>query len=139
MLFLPKRHRPTAMSKTVNAAERSSVRIQFCYALKRLPARGSISATARASRGAILIPEGKAFAAGTFGLALAASPGEVLMNRRGEDREHWSQVAEEWVAWARKPNHDAFGPIGLRWPHSLVVRTARRWTWVAERGASRVS
>jgi SAM-dependent methyltransferase len=30
------------------------------------------------------------------------------MNRRGEDRKHWSQVAEEWVAWARKPNHDAF-------------------------------
>ena len=30
------------------------------------------------------------------------------MNRAGEDRKHWSQVAEEWVAWARKPNHDAF-------------------------------
>lgn len=30
------------------------------------------------------------------------------MNRRGEDRNHWSQAAEEWVAWARKPNHDAF-------------------------------
>jgi SAM-dependent methyltransferase len=25
-----------------------------------------------------------------------------------KDYEHWSQVAEEWVAWARKPNHDAF-------------------------------
>jgi len=55
-----------------------------------------------------LIPEVKAFAAGTCGLALAASPEEVLMNRRGEDRKHWSEVAEEWVAWARKPNHDAF-------------------------------
>jgi SAM-dependent methyltransferase len=30
------------------------------------------------------------------------------MNRAGEDHKHWSQVAEEWVAWARKPNHDAF-------------------------------
>jgi SAM-dependent methyltransferase len=30
------------------------------------------------------------------------------MKRAGEDHKHWSQVAEEWVAWARKPNHDAF-------------------------------
>ena len=30
------------------------------------------------------------------------------MNRAGEDHKHWSQVAEQWVAWARKPNHDAF-------------------------------
>jgi SAM-dependent methyltransferase len=30
------------------------------------------------------------------------------MNGAGEDRKHWSQVADEWVAWARKPNHDAF-------------------------------
>ncbi|MGA8906728.1 MAG: class I SAM-dependent methyltransferase [Acidobacteriaceae bacterium] len=30
------------------------------------------------------------------------------MNGTGEDRKHWSQVAEEWTAWARKPNHDAF-------------------------------
>jgi SAM-dependent methyltransferase len=30
------------------------------------------------------------------------------MKGTGEDREHWSQVAEEWMAWARKPNHDAF-------------------------------
>jgi len=30
------------------------------------------------------------------------------VKRRGEDYKHWSQVAEEWVAWARKPNHDAF-------------------------------
>jgi 2-polyprenyl-3-methyl-5-hydroxy-6-metoxy-1,4-benzoquinol methylase len=32
----------------------------------------------------------------------------MLMNRAGEDHKHWSEVAEEWVAWARKPNHDAF-------------------------------
>jgi SAM-dependent methyltransferase len=32
----------------------------------------------------------------------------MLMNRAGEDHKHWSQVAEEWVVWARKPNHDAF-------------------------------
>jgi SAM-dependent methyltransferase len=30
------------------------------------------------------------------------------MTRAGKDHKHWSQVAEEWVAWARKPNHDAF-------------------------------
>jgi SAM-dependent methyltransferase len=26
----------------------------------------------------------------------------------GGDREHWSEVAAEWIAWARAPNHDAF-------------------------------
>ena len=30
------------------------------------------------------------------------------MNSAGKDYKHWAQVAEEWVAWARKPNHDAF-------------------------------
>jgi 2-polyprenyl-3-methyl-5-hydroxy-6-metoxy-1,4-benzoquinol methylase len=30
------------------------------------------------------------------------------MNRAGEGRKHWSEVAEEWVPWARWPNHDAF-------------------------------
>jgi SAM-dependent methyltransferase len=30
------------------------------------------------------------------------------MKRAREDHEHWSRVAEDWVAWARKPNHDAF-------------------------------
>lgn len=24
------------------------------------------------------------------------------------DRKHWSRVAADWVAWARKPNHDLF-------------------------------
>ena len=24
------------------------------------------------------------------------------------DREHWARFAEEWVAWARRPNHDSF-------------------------------
>lgn len=24
------------------------------------------------------------------------------------DREHWSHIAEEWIAWARTPHHDAF-------------------------------
>jgi len=24
------------------------------------------------------------------------------------DREHWTRVAADWVAWARTPNHDAF-------------------------------
>jgi SAM-dependent methyltransferase len=26
----------------------------------------------------------------------------------GEDRQHWSRVAADWVAWARAPDHDAF-------------------------------
>jgi SAM-dependent methyltransferase len=30
------------------------------------------------------------------------------MKRADEDYKHWSRVADEWVAWARKPNHDAF-------------------------------
>jgi SAM-dependent methyltransferase len=30
------------------------------------------------------------------------------VKRRGEDHKHWSRVAEEWLAWARMPNHDAF-------------------------------
>ena len=30
------------------------------------------------------------------------------MQGTGEDRKHWSQVAGEWMAWARKSNHDAF-------------------------------
>lgn len=25
-----------------------------------------------------------------------------------EDRLHWSDVAQNWIAWARKPSHDAF-------------------------------
>jgi len=29
------------------------------------------------------------------------------MNQRA-DREHWTRVAPEWIAWARAPNHDAF-------------------------------
>jgi ubiquinone/menaquinone biosynthesis C-methylase UbiE len=34
--------------------------------------------------------------------------GDVSMKRAGEDHKHWSEVADEWVAWVRKPNHDAF-------------------------------
>ena len=30
------------------------------------------------------------------------------MENIGRDRSHWSQVAEEWIVWARAPNHDAF-------------------------------
>lgn len=26
----------------------------------------------------------------------------------GKDREHWTRAADEWIAWARKPGHDAF-------------------------------
>jgi hypothetical protein len=27
---------------------------------------------------------------------------------RNADREHWSRVSDEWIEWARAPNHDAF-------------------------------
>jgi hypothetical protein len=30
------------------------------------------------------------------------------MTGTDKDRKHWSEVAREWIAWARKPNHDAF-------------------------------
>jgi 2-polyprenyl-3-methyl-5-hydroxy-6-metoxy-1,4-benzoquinol methylase len=30
------------------------------------------------------------------------------MKNKAADREHWSQVAQEWIAWARTPSHDAF-------------------------------
>ena len=26
----------------------------------------------------------------------------------GSDREHWTRVADQWIAWARTPGHDAF-------------------------------
>jgi 2-polyprenyl-3-methyl-5-hydroxy-6-metoxy-1,4-benzoquinol methylase len=32
------------------------------------------------------------------------------------DREHWARFAEEWVAWARRPNHDSF----WSYQHSLA-------------------
>jgi ubiquinone/menaquinone biosynthesis C-methylase UbiE len=30
------------------------------------------------------------------------------MSDKHKDIEHWSQIATEWMAWARAPNHDAF-------------------------------
>ncbi len=30
------------------------------------------------------------------------------MKKSGRDVEHWSGIAEEWIAWARTPGHDAF-------------------------------
>ena len=27
---------------------------------------------------------------------------------QSKDREHWTKFANEWIAWARKPGHDAF-------------------------------
>jgi SAM-dependent methyltransferase len=30
------------------------------------------------------------------------------MAEKASDRAHWSKVADQWVAWARAPNHDAF-------------------------------
>jgi SAM-dependent methyltransferase len=30
------------------------------------------------------------------------------MAERTKDRAHWAQFAEEWIAWARSPGHDAF-------------------------------
>lgn len=32
------------------------------------------------------------------------------------DRKHWSSVAQEWIAWARAPNHDAF------WAYRAALR-----------------
>jgi SAM-dependent methyltransferase len=31
-----------------------------------------------------------------------------LTSKPDTDREHWSRTADEWIAWARTPNHDAF-------------------------------
>jgi SAM-dependent methyltransferase len=30
------------------------------------------------------------------------------MTNADQDSKHWSEYAEEWIAWARAPNHDAF-------------------------------
>jgi SAM-dependent methyltransferase len=30
------------------------------------------------------------------------------MSEKAPDRAHWSKVADQWIAWARSPNHDAF-------------------------------
>ena len=30
------------------------------------------------------------------------------MTELTKDHEHWARVAEQWVAWARAPNHDSF-------------------------------
>src|SRR5689334_12372552 len=30
------------------------------------------------------------------------------MSTISPDREHWSRFAQEWIAWARTPGHDAF-------------------------------
>ena len=32
---------------------------------------------------------------------------ELAMSTDAE-HEHWSRIADEWVAWARTPNHDVF-------------------------------
>lgn len=31
-----------------------------------------------------------------------------MTHKAKTDREHWSQIASEWITWARTPNHDAF-------------------------------
>ena len=30
------------------------------------------------------------------------------MERTAQDAQHWNNIAAEWIAWARAPNHDAF-------------------------------
>lgn len=30
------------------------------------------------------------------------------MQKAPADRDHWTRVAKDWIAWARTPNHDAF-------------------------------
>ena len=32
----------------------------------------------------------------------------MAVSKIGADQEHWSEIAAEWVNWARTPNHDAF-------------------------------
>ena len=61
------------------------------------------------------------------------------MQGTGEDRKHWSQVAEEWIVWARKPNHDAFWAYRDQLAAFIGRGNGRLWTWVAARGGSRVS
>jgi 2-polyprenyl-3-methyl-5-hydroxy-6-metoxy-1,4-benzoquinol methylase len=31
-----------------------------------------------------------------------------VIHKPETDREHWSRIASEWIAWARTPDHDAF-------------------------------
>jgi SAM-dependent methyltransferase len=31
-----------------------------------------------------------------------------IMTERMKDKAHWARFAEEWIAWARSPGHDAF-------------------------------
>jgi SAM-dependent methyltransferase len=34
--------------------------------------------------------------------------GDAVTDKLPIDHEHWSRIAQEWIAWARTPNHDAF-------------------------------
>ncbi|MFZ5671391.1 MAG: class I SAM-dependent methyltransferase [Pseudomonadota bacterium] len=38
------------------------------------------------------------------------------MNDKDNDQKHWADVAEEWIAWARAPGHDAF------WNYAQALR-----------------
>ena len=61
------------------------------------------------------------------------------MTEEGMDRAHWSRVADQWIAWARAPNHDAFGAYRKFWRPSSARAAARRWTSAAEKAASRAN
>jgi hypothetical protein len=66
------------------------------------------------------------------------------MTGTDKDRKHWSEVAREWIAWARKPNHDAFWAyrdslvafIGRNASRSLVVSGAETILPFAKRAAA---
>jgi hypothetical protein len=67
------------------------------------------------------------------------------MTGTDKDRKHWSEVAREWIAWARKPNHDAFWAyrdslvafIGRNASRSLVVSGAENDLALCQAGARR--
>jgi hypothetical protein len=52
------------------------------------------------------------------------------------DHEHWSQIAPEWVAWARTPNHDAFWAYRASLLAFIGRVKVKRLMLVAVRGAS---
>src|SRR3984885_2433761 len=82
--------------------------------------RSSRSATARTSSAATATRRNAAKIRGELRLVplfVAASyqiirhdwcAGRVVTHDTDTDKEHWSRVASEWIAWARTPHHDAF-------------------------------
>ena len=55
-----------------------------------------------------LLSPGKMQSGHRHGVRKPSRLGAMPMTGTDKDRKHWSEVAREWIAWARKPNHDAF-------------------------------